>query len=155
MYCRPFFFIYKPKISKLVSDSKNISILPYKYISYSILRFFFDSQQNVNKKVGNLIQLMSLLFSSFQNLHLRTSSICTVVLSYDSLPKIQCNSNFGLLQICQPIIVQVNQNSFVHKVVRILKKRAQEMSRSCKVLRTFEFLRVFVAAEKIQEFKSC
>ena len=37
-----------------------------------------------------------------------------------------------------------------HKVVNILKKRAREMSRSCKVSRTFEFLRVFGAAEKSQ-----
>ena len=36
------------------------------------------------------------------------------------------------------------------KVVRILKKRAREMSHSGKVSRTFEFLRVFGAAEKIQ-----
>ena len=36
----------------------------------------------------------------------------------------------------------------VHKVVRILKKRAREMSRSSKVSRTFGFLRVFGAAEK-------
>ena len=36
------------------------------------------------------------------------------------------------------------------KVVRILKKRAREMSRSGKVSRTFEFLHVFGAAEKIQ-----
>ena len=36
------------------------------------------------------------------------------------------------------------------KVVRILKKRSQEMSHSSKVLRTFEFLRIFGAAEKIQ-----
>ena len=36
------------------------------------------------------------------------------------------------------------------KVVRILKKRAREMSCSSKVSRTFEFLRVFGAAEKIQ-----
>ena len=34
------------------------------------------------------------------------------------------------------------------KVVRILKKRAREMSCSGKVSRTFEFLRVFGAAEK-------
>ena len=36
------------------------------------------------------------------------------------------------------------------KVVRILKKRAREMSRSGKVSRTFELLHVFGAAEKIQ-----
>ena len=35
-------------------------------------------------------------------------------------------------------------------IVRILKKRAREMSHSKKVSRTFEFLRVFGAAEKIQ-----
>ena len=39
----------------------------------------------------------------------------------------------------------------VHKVVRILKKRAREMSRSSKVSRTFGFLRVFGAAEKNKE----
>ena len=38
----------------------------------------------------------------------------------------------------------------VHKVVRILKKRAREMSCSSKVSRTFEFLCVFGAAEKSQ-----
>ena len=38
----------------------------------------------------------------------------------------------------------------IYKVVRILKKRAREMSHSGKVSRTFEFLRVFGAAEKIQ-----
>ena len=37
-----------------------------------------------------------------------------------------------------------------YKVIRILKKRAGEMSRSGKVLRTFELLRVFGAVEKIQ-----
>ena len=37
------------------------------------------------------------------------------------------------------------------KVIRILKKRAREMSRSGKVLRTLEFLRVFGAAEKNKE----
>ena len=37
-----------------------------------------------------------------------------------------------------------------YKVIRILKKRAGEMSRSGKVLRTFEFLQVFGAAEKMQ-----
>ena len=37
-----------------------------------------------------------------------------------------------------------------YKVVRILKKRAQEMSCSSKVSRTFEFLRIFGAAKKIQ-----
>ena len=37
------------------------------------------------------------------------------------------------------------------KVVRILKKRAREMSRSSKMSRTFEFLRVFGAAEKNKE----
>ena len=37
-----------------------------------------------------------------------------------------------------------------YKVIRILKKRAGEMSSSGKVLRTFEFLQVFGAAEKIQ-----
>ena len=36
------------------------------------------------------------------------------------------------------------------KVIRILKKRAREMSRSGKVSRTFEFLCFFGAAEKIQ-----
>ena len=36
------------------------------------------------------------------------------------------------------------------KVVRILKKRDPEMSGSGKVSRTFEFLRVFGAADKIQ-----
>ena len=36
------------------------------------------------------------------------------------------------------------------KVVRILKKRAREMSCSSKVSRTFEFLHVFGAAEKIR-----
>ena len=36
------------------------------------------------------------------------------------------------------------------KVVRISKKRVRDMSRSGEVSITFEFLRVFVAAEKIQ-----
>ena len=36
------------------------------------------------------------------------------------------------------------------KVVRILKKRAREMSRSGKESKTFDFLRFFGAAEKIQ-----
>ena len=36
------------------------------------------------------------------------------------------------------------------KAVRMLKKRDLEISRSGKVSRTFEFLRVFGAAEKIQ-----
>ena len=35
-----------------------------------------------------------------------------------------------------------------YKVVRILKKRAREMSCSSKVSRAFEFLRMFGAAEK-------
>ena len=37
------------------------------------------------------------------------------------------------------------------KSQRFKKKRARVMSRSDKVSRTFEFLRVFGAAEKIQE----
>ena len=42
------------------------------------------------------------------------------------------------------------------KVTSILKKRAREMSHSGKLSRTFEFLRVFGAAEIIQaKFKSC
>ena len=42
------------------------------------------------------------------------------------------------------------------KVIRILKKRVREMSRSSKVLRTFEFLHVFGTLRKSkQKFKSC
>ena len=41
------------------------------------------------------------------------------------------------------------------KVIRIVKKRAQEMSRSGKVLRIFEFLHVFGSAEKSQGLTVC
>ena len=47
-------------------------------------------------------------------------------------------------------IVRQSNKTGLLKVVRILKKRAQEMSHPSKVLRTFEFFCVFRAAEKIQ-----
>jgi hypothetical protein len=62
------------------------------------------------------------------------------------------NRNFDLLHSFQPISTSRMSCDWskLNTVIRILKKRAREMSRSCKVSRTFEFLHVFGAAEKIQ-----
>ena len=51
---------------------------------------------------------------------------------------------------CQMLFFQNLKSYIAIKIVRILKKKAQEMSRSRKVSRTFEFLRIFGAAEKSQ-----
>ena len=43
-----------------------------------------------------------------------------------------------------------NMSKYMLKSCKDFKKKARDMSRSGKVLRTFEFLRIFGAAEKIQ-----
>ena len=50
-------------------------------------------------------------------------------------------------------IVRQSNKTGLLKVVRILKKRAQEMSHPSKVLRTFEFLELLRKSK--QKFKSC
>ena len=51
---------------------------------------------------------------------------------------------------CQMFFFRNLKSYIAIKIVRILKKRIREMSRSSKVSRTFEFLRNFGAAKKSQ-----
>ena len=79
----------------------------------------------------------------FQILHLLISKYSLSYLTMNRFILMECFINFWWK--CES-----TKKAWSCKVVRIQKKRAWETSGYDKVLRTFEFLRVFGAAEKIQ-----
>ena len=66
------------------------------------------------------------------------------------IPRRMTDTLFEYLYTTAPTPAITSSVDLPGKVVRILKKRAQDMSRSGKVSRTFEFVRVFGVAEKVQ-----
>ena len=92
-------------------------------------------------------------FSVFDVMYLKSQIMLYALMNLISTALFaKCSSGSFDLQKCAKITGSICfcWITISNKVVRILKKRAREMSHSGKVSRTFEFLQVFRAAEKIQ-----